>query len=145
MSAGKARTFLFEGEVRTIAEIEEKYLTGVPRGTIYSRLTSSGATTLVEYKAWMEAPVKKAKPRQEYLRTIHAEVTERRMSREVRAKSDAITGEKGCNYCHQMRPIGRLSAVRSGHRTRIICDTCKAARSKALSHRKSTNSGGGNP
>ena len=143
----KLRTFHFEGEERTLTQIADQFFPGISTGTLYSRLNASGAKTVAEYMAYMQKPNPFAnKPNAEAKRIVHENVTNARnsrFSREVRAKSDTLTGEKGCNYCHKMRPIESLSTTNSGGRIRFICTWCKAARDQALSKHapKSTKRG----
>lgn len=143
----KLRTFHFEGEERTLTQIADQFFPGLSTGTLYSRLNASGAKSVAEYMAYMQKPNPLAsKPNAEAKRIVHENVVNARnsrFSREVRAKTDALTGEKGCNYCRKMRLVKDLSAVKSNGSVRLICTWCKAARDQALSKHapKSTNRG----
>lgn len=146
MTQRKVRTFLFEGKIRTIAEIEQEFLPGVPRGTIFSRLNVSGATTMAEYKEHLCRPLPKPGKAEASRQSMRELIPEPRFSRAVHDKAGEITGEKGCNYCRAMKPIEKLTRIkRGGGRVGLICDTCKAARDKVMSKdRNSTNRGGNN-
>lgn len=121
--AKKTRMFMFEGAERTTADIRETYFPGVPHGTLYTRLIASGATTRVEYMAYMTGGAKKASK---------AVSDGNRFSRRVLARTESLVRERGCNYCQQMKPLHRLS--RAGP-NRMICDVCQAQRQERLANK----------
>lgn len=121
--AKKTRTFMFEGAERSTAEIREAYFPGVPHGTLYTRLISSGATSRAEYMAYMCGGAKKSSK---------AESDGNRFGRRIRARTENLVSERGCNYCQQMKPMHRLK--RAGP-YRWICDACAAQRQERLTNK----------
>lgn len=60
-----------------------------------------------------------------------------RLDREVRVKAANATNTRGCNYCHQQRPIEKTKVIVRGHgRKGVICDFCDARRVAAKKRSK---------
>ena len=123
--AKKTRTFLFEGVERTTADIRQTFFPGVPHGTLYTRLIVSGATTRVEYMAYLTGGVKKS---------TKADTDGKRFSRKMAARTEQLVGERGCSYCQQMKPVSQLSTVTTFNRHKSICDACKAQRAERMNN-----------
>ena len=133
-------TRLFEGKQRTMREIVDEFFPGEVPDRLRKLLNRSKARTKAEVVAWLARPDKRALraggAMREAVRAEAADAKERRFSREARAKSDAITGTKGCNYCHRVKPSNELTARKGANgRVRLICTSCSSNRRKALSTR----------
>lgn len=116
------RYFTFEGRQLTTSEIAREFFPQIPNGTLYTRLISSGAQTVVEYMAYLSSG-KKAPQRGPV-------ETEKRFSRQVRKKSDSLVQEKGCSFCQKIRPMEMLKKATGN---RMICSYCDKARTRNLS------------
>jgi CRISPR/Cas system-associated protein Cas10 (large subunit of type III CRISPR-Cas system) len=136
-----ARKIEFEGVQLTLREIAERFFPLVSIRVLRHRLASSGAKTVAEMRAYLEKPLPKAntagmnKHIENTVKAAKAKTESVRFSREVREKSDTITGKKGCNYCHRDRPIGDLKEVNRSGRKRLICNFCSESRDQALQSR----------
>ena len=107
------RYFMFEGKERTVSEIQREFFPTTANGTIYTRLINSGATTKDQYMQFLARGTKVGRP---------ASTSERRFHRQVRAKSDSLVGEKGCNFCNKIRPVAQLKAIPGNRRICVHCD-----------------------
>jgi hypothetical protein len=126
----KPRLFPFEGEQLSISQIRTQFYPSVSNGTLYSRIVASGATSKLEYMAYMSGSRKVAA------------APEKRFNRQVLHKVESIVKERGCSYCQRMFPVHRL---RVASFKKSICDGCRLQRTASLSAIKSTNSGDNNP
>lgn len=133
-------TRLFEGKQRTMREIVDEFFPGHHPDRLRKLLNRAKARCVADVAAWLARPDKRALrasgPMRDAVRAEAADAKERRFSREARAKSDAITGTKGCNYCHRVKPANELKARKGANgRVRLICASCDEGRRKALSTR----------
>lgn len=136
----KAPTRIFEGKHLTIREIVDAFFPGESVERIRRLLNRSKARSKAEVTAWLTRPDKRALRAGGTLREViaaqAADAKERRFSREARAKVDSITGSKGCNYCHRIKPVSELKTrIGANGRKRVICEACESKRSKPTSSR----------